>query len=193
MGENSSRCNSSVLGFLCSPLAFTFMNPAAILGCFRHLCKWKSTQHRKVRSSCTSINSFRVQDVSGWLSVVDLLRWHLQPIPLFNLWPQCDPARWWQGHRSLLRHSQTKAGETIQPPVGQITHDMLSSLAVTVPTFICHPFKPFQRFTRVRFKDLNEIRKRTEKWHPTSWWPCSRWWWLRGGRQLRHSPPFQVL
>lgn len=27
----------------------------------------------------------------------------------------------------------------------------------------------------------------------SSWWPCSRWWWLRGGRQLRHSPPFQAL
>lgn len=58
-GGNSSRCNSSVLGFHCSPLAFTFMNPAAILGCFRH----KRTQYCKVRSSCKPVNEFMVLDV----------------------------------------------------------------------------------------------------------------------------------
>ena len=55
-GGNISRCNSSVLGFICLPLAFTSMNPAAILRSFRHLCKLKSTQYRHVRSSCTSMN-----------------------------------------------------------------------------------------------------------------------------------------
>ena len=29
-------------------------------------------------------------------------------------------------------------------------------------------------------------------WH-TSLWPCSRWSWLKGGKQLRHSPLFQAL
>ena len=34
MGKNRSRCNGSILGFLCSPRAFMFLNPAAFLPSF---------------------------------------------------------------------------------------------------------------------------------------------------------------
>lgn len=73
-GGNSSRCNSSILGFHCSPLAFTFMNPAAILGCFRR------------KNQCSIAKSGHHPWIYGigcfcWLSAVDLPCWHLKPTP----------------------------------------------------------------------------------------------------------------